>query len=295
MSLFPLVSAIIPTFNRAAAVMKAVRSVLDQALPDIEIIVVDDGSTDNTAELLNREFGRRIKLLRLPRNHGVSYARNRGFELSRGAFIAFLDSDDLWLPEKSARQLTFMQARPELLISQTDEIWIRNGKRVNPCQHHLKPSGSIFAECLPLCVVSPSAVMMRRKFFATVGLFDETLLACEDYDLWLRTACRFPIELLPEKLLTKFGGHSDQLSHTIPALDRYRIKALIKLLRYQRLSPIQKELTLATLHKKSKIYLKGCRKRGRLQEVANLEKTLAEFTEVKGQTRLLLLGGKKRG
>ncbi len=272
-----LLSAIIPTFNRAASVVNAVRSVIDQTLPDIEIIVVDDGSTDDTAECLNREFGDRIKLLRLPRNHGVSYARNRGFELSRGAFIAFLDSDDLWLPEKSNRQLAFMRSRPDLLISQTDEIWIRNGKRVNPCQHHLKPSGSIFAECLPLCVVSPSAVMMRRRFFAAVGLFDENLPACEDYDLWLRTACRYPIELLPEKLLTKFGGHSDQLSHAIPALDRYRIKALIKLLQRNRLTPTQKEQTLTTLQKKSKIYLKGCRKRGRLQEVEKLEKFLAEL------------------
>lgn len=273
----PLVSAIIPTFNRAATVSRAVHSVLEQTLPGIEIIVVDDGSTDGTAELLNREFGQRIKLLRLPRNHGVSYARNRGFELSRGAFIAFLDSDDLWHPEKSTRQFAFMRARPDLLISQTDEIWIRNGTLVNPCRHHLKPSGLIFAECLPLCVVSPSAVMMRRRFFATVGLFDETLPACEDYDLWLRTACRYPIELLPEKLLTKFGGHNDQLSQTIPALDRYRIKAMIKLLTSNQLTPIQKKQTLAILRKKSKIYLNGCRKRGRLREAEILEKVLTEL------------------
>ncbi|HIE08163.1 MAG TPA: glycosyltransferase family 2 protein, partial [Desulfarculaceae bacterium] len=136
----PLVSVVIPTFNRAAAVSRAVRSVLAQTYPEIEIIVVDDGSTDNSAELLRHEFGMQIKLLCLPRNHGVSYARNRGFELSRGSFVAFLDSDDLWSPEKTERQLTFMQARPDLLISQTDEIWIRHGKRVNPCRHHLKPS-----------------------------------------------------------------------------------------------------------------------------------------------------------
>ncbi len=273
----PQVSAIIPTYNRAAKVVAAVKSVVAQTLPDIEIIVVDDGSNDDTAARLLREFGDRIKLLRLPRNHGVSYARNRGIELSRGDFIAFLDSDDLWLKGKSARQLAFMQARPDLLISQTDEIWIRNGKRVNPCQHHLKPSGSIFAECLPLCVVSPSAVMMRRKFFAAVGLFDEELPACEDYDLWLRTACRYPVELIPEKLVTKFGGHDDQLSHTIPALDRYRIKSLIKLLDHQQLTPTQKQQTLTILHKKSKIYLKGCRKRGRIQEAETLESVLTEF------------------
>lgn len=273
----PQISAIIPTFNRAAKVVAAVRSVLDQTLPEIETIVVDDGSTDGTAALLEREFGDCIRLLRLPQNRGVSYARNRGIELSRGAFIAFLDSDDLWLPEKSSCQLTFMQARPELLISQTDEVWIRNGKRVNPCKHHLKPSGSIFAECLPLCVVSPSAVMMRRRFFAAVGLFDESLPACEDYDLWLRTAYRYPIELLPEKLVTKFGGHNDQLSSTTPALDRYRIKSLTKLITHNQLTPVQKGQALTILYKKSKIYLKGCRKRGRLQEAATLEKILSQW------------------
>ncbi len=273
----PQVSAIIPTYNRVAKVIKAVQSVLAQTLPDIEIIVVDDGSTDDTAKLLRNEFGDRIKLLRLPCNHGVSYARNRGFALSRGAFIAFLDSDDLWLPEKTARQLSFMRARPDLLISQTDEIWVRNGKRVNPCRHHLKPSGSIFTECLPLCVVSPSAVMMRRKFFAAVGLFAEELPACEDYDLWLRTACRYPVALLPEKLVTKFGGHADQLSQTTAALDRYRIKSLLKLLKRQKLTASQKEQTLVTLRKKSKIYLKGCRKRGRFLEAETLESILAGF------------------
>ena len=272
-----LLSAIIPTFNRAASVMKSVQSVLDQTLPNIEIIVVDDGSSDGTAARLEQEFGARIKLLRLPRNHGVSYARNRGIELSRGSFVAFLDSDDLWFPEKIERQLAYMQSQPDLLISQTDEIWIRNGKRVNPCKHHLKPSGSIFAECLPLCVVSPSAVMMRRRFFAAVGLFDESLPACEDYDLWLRTACRYDIGLLPEKLVTKFGGHGDQLSQIIPALDRYRIQALLKLLVCGILTSLQKKQTLTVLHKKSKIYLQGCYKRGRVQEAETLEKILLEL------------------
>lgn len=274
---FPLVSAIIPTFNRASAVIKAVDSVCAQTWSGVEIVVVDDGSTDNTSELLRSKFGSRIQVLRLPRNHGVSYARNRGIELSRGSFVAFLDSDDLWLPEKTERQLGCMREHPDLLISQTDEVWIRNGKRVNPCRHHLKPSGSVFAECLPLCVVSPSAVMMRRRFFATIGLFDESLPACEDYDLWLRTACRYPIELLPEKLVTKFGGHQDQLSQTVPALDRYRIQALLKLIASDILSPNQKTQTCTILYEKSKIYLKGCRKRGRIQEAEALERTLVKL------------------
>ncbi len=270
----PLVSVIIPTFNRVQLLIRAVDSVLAQSWANLEIIVVDDGSTDNSVELLHERFGSSIRVLQLPRNRGVSYARNRGIELSRGAFIAFLDSDDLWEPEKTERQLAFMQADPEILISQTDEIWIRHGTRVNPCKHHQKPSGLIFAECLPLCVVSPSAVMMRRRFFAEIGHFDETLPACEDYDLWLRTACRYPISLLFEKLVIKHGGHDDQLSRTVPALDRYRILALIKIINSKILSPAQKKQVLTILKPKSEIYLNGCRKRGRLAEVLTFEKLL---------------------
>ena len=275
----PLVSVIIPSFNRVQPLMRAVDSVLAQSWSNLEIIVVDDGSTDNSAELLYNRFGSSIRLLRLPRNHGVSYARNRGIELSRGSFIAFLDSDDLWQPEKIERQLAFMQAESNILISQTEEIWIRNGKRVNPCKHHQKPSGLIFAECLPLCVVSPSAVMMRRCFFAQIGHFDETLPACEDYDLWLRTACRYPIPLLTEKLVIKHGGHADQLSRTIPALDLYRIRSLIKIISSGILSLSQKTLAMATLKPKSKIYLKGCRKRGRTDEAATLEQLIEKLTD----------------
>lgn len=270
----PLVSAIIPTFNRAQSLEKAVASVLDQSYANIEIIVVDDGSTDGSAEMIRDQFSSRVRILRLPRNRGVSYARNRGIELSRGSFIAFLDSDDLWEPEKTARQLAFMRGDPDILISQSDEIWFRHGRRVNPCKHHKKPSGFIFAESLPLCAVSPSAVMMRRRFFAQVGLFDEDLPACEDYDLWLRAACRYPISLLSENLVVKYGGHKDQLSRTIPALDRYRIISLLKILSRDILTPSQKILTLATLERKSKIYLKGCRKRGRMIEAAALEQSL---------------------
>jgi glycosyltransferase involved in cell wall biosynthesis len=271
----PLVSAVIPVYNRAEKVLAAIASALDQSWEKLEVIVVDDGSTDGTAESVRSRFGGRVRLLPLPRNRGVSYARNRGIELSRGEFVAFLDSDDLWHPEKTARQLEFMFRHPDLLLSQTDEIWIRHGRRVNPCRHHLKPAGEIFSACLARCVVTPSAVMMRRVFFARVGLFDEGLVACEDYDLWLRTACRFPVGLLPEKLLTRYGGHSDQLSGTVPALDRYRIEALLKLLAGGCLTPDQRRESLAMLRKKSRIYLQGCRRRGRFREAEALQQRLA--------------------
>ncbi|HDS16906.1 MAG TPA: glycosyltransferase [Proteobacteria bacterium] len=275
----PLVSVVIPTFNRAQPLLRAVASVLDQSYSRLQIIVVDDASTDASAALLVKHFGNRIELLRLPRNRGVSYARNRGIAFSRGDFIALLDSDDLWSPEKIARQLAFMREDPELLLSQTDEIWIRDGRQVNPRFRHRKPSGYIFAECLPLCVVSPSAVMMRRRFFARVGLFDENLPACEDYDLWLRTASRYPVPLLAEKLVVKHGGHADQLSRTVPALDRYRIQALLKVLHSGTLTKAQREMALAVLQEKSAVYLAGCRKRGRQAEIYQLQQALRDVAE----------------
>jgi glycosyltransferase involved in cell wall biosynthesis len=271
----PLVSAIIPVYNRVAMVAAAISSVLAQDWKRLELIVVDDGSDDGTPEMVRQRFGSRVRLLSLPCNRGVSHARNQGFALSRGDFIAFLDSDDLWQPAKTSRQVAFMQAAPEMLISQTDEIWIRHGRRVNPCRHHHKPAGEIFPACLERCVVTPSAVMMRREFFARVGLFDESLPACEDYDLWLRTAaCGLEVGLLPEKLLTRHGGHPDQLSSSIPALDRYRIKSLLKLLHNFTLPRPAREAALAILEHKSQIYLKGCRRRGRLAEVAELTREM---------------------
>lgn len=259
----PLISVIIPTFNRAWALEAAVDSVLSQDYPEVELIVVDDGSTDETPGLLAR-YGEAVRVLTLE-NGGVSRARNHGIAAAHGAFIAFLDSDDRWLPEKLTEQAAFFEKNPEALICQTEEIWIRNGKRVNPCKHHKKPSGDIFEASLHLCLVSPSAVMMRRALFEAVGLFDESLPACEDYDLWLRVACRYPVYTTPSPLVVKHGGHDDQLSKT-PLLDRFRIRSMARLLKSQALSRAQAEATRAVLQKKGRIYAGGCRKHGRDEE-----------------------------
>ena len=259
----PLISVIIPTYNRAWTLAKAVDSVLAQTYPEVEILVVDDGSTDGTADMLST-YGDAIQVLTIE-NGGVSRARNQGIVATQGTIIAFLDSDDSWLPEKLEEQVTFFNENPEALICQTEEIWIRNGKRVNPCKHHKKPSGEIFEASLHLCLVSPSAVMIKRSLFDTVGLFDESLPACEDYDLWLRIACRFPIYTTASPLVVKHGGHEDQLSKT-PLLDRFRIQAMVRLLKSGVLSEAQKEATEAVLKKKGRIYAKGCLKHGRGEE-----------------------------
>jgi len=259
----PSVSVILPTFNRCGYLRQAVDSVLSQTSPANEIIVVDDGSTDGTGALL-KTYGNHLKVIR-QHNRGVSAARNAGIRQARGEFIALLDSDDYWLPGKLAAQQAFFKARPDALICQTEETWIRNGKRVNPKRRHQKFSGMIFEKTLPLCLVSPSAVMIRRALFDEVGLFDESLPACEDYDLWLRISWKHPVYLIETPLIVKQGGHEDQLS-AMPELDKYRIQALVKILNQGCLTPSQHQAAMDMLRQKCTIYANGCRRRGRLKE-----------------------------
>jgi glycosyltransferase involved in cell wall biosynthesis len=259
----PQISVIITTYNRAAMVMEAVESVLTQEMTNSELIVVDDGSTDETAKRLSI-FGSRLKYYQ-QENEGVSAARNRGLEVSTAPLVAFLDSDDLWLPSKLHLQHNYLMEHPEVYLCQTEEIWWRDGRQVNPKKHHRKPSGDIFRRSLDLCLVSPSAVMMRRELFKIVGYFDEDLPAAEDYDLWLRVSVEHAVPLLPDPLVIKRGGHSDQLSAK-SGIDRYRIRALEKLLRSNRLSTDQYKWTWQALRRKCEIYGQGCLKRGRVKE-----------------------------
>ena len=257
------VSVIIPTYNRGWTIGEAVDSVLAQDYRDFELIVVDDGSTDNTPQVLDAYRGA-IKVFR-QENKGVSAARNRGISEASGRFIAFLDSDDLWLPQKLSRQVEFFNTTLDALICQTEEVWIRSGVRVNPKKRHKKPSGMIFEPSLALCLVSPSAVMIRRSLLEIVGNFDEALPACEDYDLWLRISCRFPVYHIDTPLIIKRGGHEDQLSASF-GLDRFRIKAIKKIMESGFLSKGQYAAAVKTLKEKCNIYAAGCRKRGRIDE-----------------------------
>ncbi len=257
------ISVIIPTYNRAWCLNKAIDSVLSQTSASFELIVVDDGSTDHTQALLTEYAGRLINLKQS--NQGVSAARNAGIEYAQGALIAFLDSDDEWLPGKLAVQSAFFNSHPNAVACQTEEIWVRNGVRVNPKKKHAKPSGDIFKRSLSLCLVSPSAVMLKKSLFDEVGYFDESLPACEDYDMWLRISCRYPVQRLNAPLIVKNGGHNDQLSRQA-GLDRYRIQSLLKLIKSGLLSKGQKIEAAAVLSEKCRIYALGCRKRGRATE-----------------------------
>ena len=272
----PTVTVIVPTYNRWPRVGQAVASVLEQRYRDFELIIVDDGSTDRTATELAR-FGGQLHYVFQARS-GVSAARNLGVRRSRGRLIAFLDSDDLWRPDKLQVQVAFMEKHPEVQICQTDEVWIRHGVRVNPKLKHRKPSGDIFERSLELCLVSPSAAMLSRELFEVSGGFDESFPVCEDYDLWLRIAREYPVPLIYQPLVVKHGGHADQLSHSLWGMDRYRVIALQKLLRAG-IAGQQRRAVLRVWQNKLAVLASGARKRGKGADAESYLAMLSEFAE----------------
>ena len=263
-SFSPFFSVIIPTYNREKFLKIALESVLGQTFKDFELIIVDDGSVDDTSELIKNYSDERIKYY-YQANMGVASARNQGFKLSKGEFIAFLDSDDRWDPRKLQITLNCINKFPNIYFFHTEEIWYRRGKFLNQKKRHKKPSGYVFRQALPLCCIGISTAMIKREVFDTVGEFDETLPACEDYDFLLRATHKYEVKLIEEPLTIKDGGRPDQLSSQW-GLDRYRIKALEKMLASNTLSDEEYLLTYKELSKKCRIYSTGANKRGRLDE-----------------------------
>lgn len=271
----PSISVIIPTRDRAGLLPRCLDSVLAQSLAPTEIIVIDDGSADETRPLLARNYPQ-VRLLAGPRR-GVSAARNMGIAAAAGDWLALLDSDDSWFPHKLERQAAALANNPDRRVAHADEIWIRNGVRVNPKLKHKKYGGWIFQRCLPLCVISPSSVMLHRRVFEQVGLFDENLPVCEDYDLWLRVCARMPVLFIPEPLVTKYGGHAGQLSRRYRGMDRYRILALDKVISEVNLAPADRRAAVDMLLRKAAIYLAGARKHGNRAFVPECAALLARY------------------
>jgi len=306
-----LVSVIISTYNRKESVIRAIESVLNQTYKNIELIVVDDASSDKTSDFLNQYFENLsdatkdsfllnkdetssfsnimdsnavnmdtnylkkykyklflyydvfkepIKLISLKKNTGISVARNIGISLAKGALICFLDSDDIFLEHKIAKQVALYN-KNKFKLCHTEEIWIRNGIRVNAMKKHQKKGGYIFLNCLPFCVISPSSVMIEKSIFMSIGFFDEKLPVCEDYDLWLRICLNNEVSYIDEKLIVKYGGHKDQLSKKYWGMDRFRIKALLKLIKTNNLDAEKLELIKKTIITKANILKKGSLKR----------------------------------
>ena len=273
------VSVIIPTYNRSQTLSNAIDSVLAQQSKALEVVVVDDGSTDETQDLLGKYEGK-IKVI-TQSNQGVSAARNAGINAALGEWIALLDSDDIWHKDKLSRQLETIEQNPTARLVHCDEIWIRQGARVNPMQKHKKFDGYIFKQCLPLCCISPSATLIKKDVFEEIGLFDTELPACEDYDLWLRYCYKYPVHFIDEQLLTKYGGHDDQLSAKYFGMDRFRIRALEKLAQNTPLSYEQLTMVIAMAVKKINIYCKGAAKRNKVDEIERYQQLKAWFESLR--------------
>ncbi len=254
------ISVIIPVYNRSHLIGRALDSVLQQTRPADEIIIVDDGSTDDLQNLLGTRYPG-VRLLQQA-HAGVSKARNVGIRASRGDWIALLDSDDSWQPDKLQKQCDYIRQHPATVLLHTDETWIRNGVRVNAHDKHKKSGGHIFQRCLPLCCISPSSVLIKATLLDEAGLFDEQLPACEDYDLWLRICAHHRTDYIDEPLITKYGGHADQLSRQHWGMDRFRIQALIKIIEQGQLGEDDRIAVIQTLQEKLKIVMNGAKKHG---------------------------------
>ena len=208
----PLVSVIIPTYNRAAIVTQAIDSVLQQTFTDYELIVVDDASTDDTAERLQGRYGERICYIKKPSNTGPSATRNAGIQMARGIYIAFLDDDDEWLPEKLALQVPILQQNPDVGLVYCGCLLVdERGASVG----QVKPEkrGYIFNDLLHKNHLITSASLIRKELLKKTGGFDETLAACEDWDLWIRISQHCLIEYVEGQLLRykvhKLNIHND--------------------------------------------------------------------------------------
>jgi len=281
------ISAVIPTFNRGHCLLRAINSILAQTTPVDEIIVVDDGSNDKTYDLLLKsellDMRGQLPNIRYlyQENKGVSAARNLGIKEAENEYIALLDSDDAWIETKIERQVLKLEAKKlSCRITHTEEIWLKDGQRINPKKKHNKSGGFIFEKCLPLCCISPSSVLLHRTLFDDYGFFDEKLPACEDYDMWLRLCAFEEVLFVDEALTIKYGGHADQLSRAFWGMDRFRVQALEKLINSGKLSKTQRSQALEMLVKKIEILLLGAKKRKKKEMIQNLDMKLNYWLEM---------------
>ena len=269
------ISVVIPTYNRRKTIGRSIDSVLNQTLFPSEIIVVDDGSTDGTSDYIQSNFPS-IRLLQQP-NKGVSSARNMGIRSSNSDWVALLDSDDEWFPQKLEKQVMTLSQSPDIKFCHTEEIWIRNGVRVNQMKKHQKYGGHIFYKCLDMCKISPSSVLFHQSILDDVGYFDKSLKVCEDYDLWLRITAKFPVLYIDESLIKKYGGHEDQLSRVKDGIESHRIKVLEKLI-MKKFTSVQRNAMLKTLIEKLTIFSIGAQKRGKIKAYNTSKKRINELS-----------------
>ena len=265
------ISVVVPTYNRAHTLERCLDSILKQSFAPFEILVVDDGSTDGTTELLKR-YGDQIKTFKIE-NSGVSKARNHAIKQAKGDWIALLDSDDEWLKVRLEKQVELLKHFPNLKLIHGEEIWIRNGKRVNQKKIHKKEGGYIYQNCLPLCCISPSASLIKTETLKEFGYFNEEFPVCEDYDLWLKVTSKYEVGFISDPIINKYGGHEDQLSRKYFAMDLWRVRAMVAMLEVA----LQEDDLVATLDqiiKKSEILILGYKKHNNLSDLPEVESHL---------------------
>jgi len=272
------VSVIIPTLNRINTLQRAIDSVIAQSFKSIEIIVVDNGSSDGSVNMLKKNYPT-VKLIHEHKS-GVSASRNKGIMYAKNTWIAFLDSDDAWDQKKLEKQINLLHnSHDKYRLIHTNEIWIRNGKKINQMKKHQKFGGYIFNECLALCCISPSSVLIDRSIFDDMGLFNENLPVCEDYDMWLRICSKEAVLFIDEKLTFKYGGHKDQLSKSYWGMDRFRVNSIENLILNYDLNTDQKNKSMTTLIKKLKIIINGAKKRNNSSVISEYTKKLKYWEE----------------
>ena len=271
------ISVIIPTFNRADLIKRSLGSVLGQTFEDFEVLVVDDGSTDETYQAIKGFLSdKRVRYI-YQGNHGVSVARNLGVFLSSYEWISFLDSDDEWLPNKLEEQVNYINHNSDIEFVHTEENWIRNSKKVTQPKQYKKLGGDIFSHCLSLCAISPSTSLMTKRLFKEVGGFSDEYTVCEDFDLWLKITSKYKVGLVDEYLINKYGGHEDQLSTKYFAMDLYRVRALANILEIRDLSQQHISEVIKVINEKCKILLKGYEKHKNFKDYDEVKNLILRF------------------
>ena len=265
------ISVVIPSYNRKDFLKRSIDSAINQTKKPLEVIVVDDGSTDGTETMIKSDYDF-VKFIK-QKNKGVSAARNFGIKVSSGEWICFLDSDDEWKNDKLEKQIIAMKSNPGYKFFHSNEIWVKNGKRINQKKKHKKYGGDIFDKCLDMCRISPSSVLIDKTIFDDVGIFNENLVICEDYELWLRICDKYNVFFINEPLIIKYGGHRGQLSYSVDSIEYHRIKALEYLIS-SNLKEKNKEHAIKMLISKITIYLNGLIKRGKKHEIALYEEKI---------------------
>lgn len=273
----PFVSVIIPTFNRSSVIIRAINSVLNQSNKDFELIVVDDGSTDETELILSPFIKAGIIKYFKHQNLGVSATRNFGVSQASGEWLSFLDSDDEWLPHKLQEQIDFLQKNLSFNIVYGQEIWLRNGERVNQRAIHQKYGGWIFDKCVQQCLIAPSSVIVKTNVFHEMGGFDQDFTVCEDYDLWLKISSLYEVGYISNPIIIKHGGHEDQLSTKYVAMDMWRLRSLNRILKIRNLSDEHKENVIETIKRKGSILMQGYQKHGNAKGFEEVETILQEL------------------